>query len=383
MRSRLTTLLLLTVLVAGAAVAQDYRGVVVSTAYPSITTSNRDLIIMDLEVANYNMAPQRVNLSLLNVKSGWNYAFVGGGGLVEAVFASPDKPAKTQLWLAPPDDIAAGSYEFTVRVNGSFGRYDLPVTITYGDQLPSRLVLKPELPELNGTPTADFTYRAKLTNRSAGEELVNLRAELPEGFQITFKKKYENQELTSIPVAAGADINLEMKLSLPDEVSAGSYPLKIIAESGNTRAEAELTAVIKGQPRLTLTGPEGRMSDTAVAGKTRAINLTVKNTGVEDAENVSFRGSAPRNWELSFEPDKVDSIPAGESVDIVASITPGSEAITGDYNITMRANGDDVRTSGQFRITVRTSAWWGAVAIVVIALALAVVMLAIRRYGRR
>ena len=383
MRSTVIAAVLFSLLSSGIAIAQEYRGVVVSTDYPSITTSNRDLIVMDLKVSDYGDAPQRVDLSVVKSPSRWDHAFVGGGGMVEAVFASPDNPASAQLWLDPPDNIAAGSYQFVVRGSGSFGRYDLPITITIGDQLPRRLVIKPELPVLTGPPTADFTFHAKLTNRSAQEGLINLRADTPTGFQVTFKKKYANQELTSLPVEAGKDVDLEIKVTLPDDVAAGDYPVQITAESGNARAEADLKVTVRGQPQLKLTGPEGRMSESAVAGRTRALNLTIENTGAADAQNVSFRGSAPRNWEISFEPDSLDRIPAGESVEVVASLTPSSEAITGDYVVTMRANADDVQSSGQFRITVRTSALWGVVALVVIALALVVVVFAVRRYGRR
>jgi uncharacterized membrane protein len=383
MRSTVAALVMFSFVAAGVAVAQDYRGVVVSTDYPSITTANRELIVMDLEISDYGDAPQRVDLSVVKSPSGWDHAFVGGGGMVEAVFASPDNPAKAQLWLDPPDNVAAGSYQFVVRGGGSFGRYDLPITITIGDRLPRRLEIKPELPVLTGPPTADFTFHVKLTNRSAQEGLINLRADTPAGFQVTFKKQYANQELTSLPVEAGKDVNLEIKVTPPDDAAAGDYPVRITAESGNAQATADLKVGVRGRPKLSLTGPEGRMSESAVAGRTRAINLTIENTGAADARNVSFRGSAPRNWEISFEPDSIEVIPAGESEEVVASLTPGSEAITGDYIVTMRATGDEVQSSGQFRITVRTSALWGVVAVVVIALALVVVVFAIRRYGRR
>jgi uncharacterized membrane protein len=383
MRSTVVAMVLFALVAGGAAFAQEYHGVVVSTDYPSITTSNRDLIVMDLEVSDYGDPPQRIDLSVVRSPSGWDHAFVGGGGMVEAVFASPDNPANAQLWLDPPDNTPTGIYQFVVRGSGSFGRYDLPITITIGDQLPRRLEIKPELPVLTGPPTADFTFQAKLTNRSAQEGLVDLHADTPTGFQVTFKKKYADQELTSLPIEAGKDVDLEIKVTLPEDVAAGDYPIRITAESGNAQAVADLKVSVRGQPQLKLTGPEGRMSESAVAGRTRALNLTIENTGAADAQNVSFRGSAPRNWEIGFEPDSVDLIPAGGSVEVVASLTPSSEAITGDYVVTMRASADDAQSSGQFRITVRTSALWGVVAVVVIALALLVVVFAVRRYGRR
>ena len=383
MRKRLLMISLLFLFVIAGSFAQDYRGIVVSTDYPSITTANRDLIIFNLKVSDYNQAPQRVNLSLIGLPENWQYAFIGGGGLIEAVFASPDNSADVQLWLDPPDDTKAGIYNFTVRITGKFGRYDLPVSIKIGDELPQRLVLKPEIPELSGSPSANFSYRVKLTNRSAREAMVNLRAEAPEGFNVTFKKKYGDQEITAIPVDAGKDVDLEIKIKPAHDTAAGSYNIKILAETKTVSSSTELKLTIKGQPDLVISTPDGRLSDRAVAGKTRAINITVKNKGVEASGEIKLRGSAPRNWEVSFEPEKIESLAPGKSVDIVASVTPGSEAVTGDYNVTIRAESSKTTASEKFRITVRTSALWGIVAVLIIAMALAVVVFAIKRYGRR
>jgi len=161
------------------------------------------------------------------------------------------------------------------------------------------------------------------THRSrhpSGEGLINLRADTPTGFQVTFKKKYADQGLASLPVEAGKDVDLEIKVTLPDDGAAGDYPVQITAESGNAQAEADLKVTVRGQPQLKL-------------------------TGAADARNVSFRGSAPRNWEISFEPDSLDRIPAGESVEVVASVTPSSEAITGADKRKMGASSKSNRES--------------------------------------
>jgi uncharacterized membrane protein len=71
-------------------------------------------------------------------------------------------------------------------------------------------------------------------------------------------------------------------------------------------------------------------------------------------------------------------------VAITAYITPADKAIAGDYNVTVRA----APASGQsqsvvFRITVATSTLWGVVGVLLVAAALAVVAVAVGRFGRR
>jgi uncharacterized membrane protein len=94
--------------------------------------------------------------------------------------------------------------------------------------------------------------------------------------------------------------------------------------------------------------------------------------------------SAPSGWSISFNPESIPEIPAGEQVEVTANITPAENAIAGDYMATFQAkpiNGVD--ETAEFRITVRTSTLWGIVGIAVIAVAVGVVAMAVMRFGRR
>ena len=67
------------------------------------------------------------------------------------------------------------------------------------------------------------------------------------------------------------------------------------------------------------------------------------------------------------------------------TITPASNAIAGDYIVTLTGRADDVTDSEtiQLRTTVETSSIWGFVGIALIALVLIGLFLVFRRYGRR
>ena len=142
--------------------------------------------------------------------------------------------------------------------------------------------------------------------------------------------------------------------------------------------------MIHGTPDLTLTGPQGRVSLNATAGHQRAIQLSIRNAGTASAKNVSLSATDPNNWKVVYKPNSLPDLAAGQSSKVEALVTPAPKALAGDYMVTLRANsGSNISASQDFRVTVHTSTLWGIIAVLIIAAALMVAVLAIRRYGRR
>ncbi|MDD4083833.1 MAG: alpha-galactosidase, partial [Sphaerochaetaceae bacterium] len=67
------------VLIVFAPLMASYEGLSISTPYPSLNIENSDsnMIIFNLKVKNYNMTPERVDLSVANLPKGWEYQFIG------------------------------------------------------------------------------------------------------------------------------------------------------------------------------------------------------------------------------------------------------------------------------------------------------------------
>lgn len=360
-----------------------YEGLSVATSYPSVTTGETDLIIFDLTVRNYDLPPQRIDLSVTGIPQGWDYEFVGGGGLVDAVFVEPESTAKVQLWVAPDGAEKSGSHGFTVVGTGLDSSFSLPLTVTLEKDLPQRLSLDPELPTVKGTPDADFTFNVKLQNNSAREVLVDLDAQVQEGFYVQFAQQYGGKALSTVPLKAGASEDIKVTISPPTDIAEGSYPVTVVASSESAKAVTYLTMEIEGQPKLSLSGTGGLLSGSAVAGKEKVFALELKNTGTATAEDISLSSYKPTNWNVKFSPETVENLEAGAVKEIQATIQPSSDALTGDYNVTLRANSKANSTSEQFRITVKTSSLWGVVAIIIIAAAVVVLVIAVRKFGRR
>lgn len=372
------------VLVIGcAAAASAYTGVSVSTPYPSVSISGTDLITLDLTVKGYDIDPQRVDLSVHDVPEDWEHVFVGGGGVVDAVFAEPEVPAEVQLWLEPAKDTKPGSYEILIEASSQDHSYTLPVTVTVGEPLPQRLTLESEIPSVRGTPDSDFTFNLEVKNNSTSEVLVNLDAVVPEGFFAEFSKKYGSDSIATIPIEAGKTEELKVTITPAQGVSRGTYTAEIRAQSESAQSSTQLSMEVTGQAELSIEGPGGILSASAVAGKQSTFDITITNTGSAAAENISLTSSSPLNWLVEFEPKSIEILEPDQSQKVKALITPSSEALTGDYNITLRANSDQGRISEKFRITVKTSSLWGIIAVVIIAAALFILVLTMRKYGRR
>ena len=91
----------------------------------------------------------------------------------------------------------------------------------------------------------------------------------------------------------------------------------------------------------------------------------------------------PVDWEVSFEPSKIDMLKAGETANVVATMKASKKALPGDYVATMTAKTPEVNTDAQFRIAVKTPMIWGWVGVLIIIVAIGAVCYLFRKYGRR
>lgn len=361
----------------------SYKGLWISTPYPSLSVPPGEPVELELTVHNAGLPPQRVALAVTSAPEGWNSVFLGGGRPVEAVFAAPDSDVKVSMRLLAPDTIDSGSHRFVVAATGDDGRFNLPIEISFGNDMPARLRLETELPALRGSPNSNFEYAVTLTNESGREALAKLEAAAEPGFRVTFKERYGSQELTSVPVKAGEKRDLKVVVEPRQDTPAGIHQVAVraVTEAGN--AELPLTLDVTGRAELTLAGANDRLSGEASAGEETPLTLVVANRGTSPANEIKFSASQPSGWKVTFDPETIDTLPAGEEREVTAMITPSSKAIAGDYMVTLRANGDGASKSSEFRITVETSTLWGIVGVLVIGAAVVVLSLAVMRFGRR
>jgi uncharacterized membrane protein len=387
MRYRLLALLALLLVFLTPALAdnppKDIKGLFLLTDYPAVTMQPGGTSTVSLKLHNYDLAPERLSLSISDVPSGWNAALFGGGQPIAAAMPATDNSVPLDLRLDVPKDAAIGTHTLTVNADGPTSHISLPVTVTLAKQLPAKLSLTPQLPELRGSSHSSFEYTLSIKNDSGKKLLVSLAAEAPQNFDTSFTEAYGSQQLTAIPVDAGKTKDVKLKVSPPDSVDAGHYPVAVKIGADDARATAQVALDITGQPKLTLAGRDGLLSMRATAGRDSAVPIVVTNTGTAPAQNIQLSGTAPDGWKVTFEPKMIDRISPNQHKEVQAVIRPSDKAIAGDYVANLSAAAHGQNGTANFRVTVSTSTMWGIAGVGIIGAALLIMMGAVARYGRR
>ncbi|MET4689465.1 COG1470 family protein [Sinorhizobium fredii] len=364
--------------------APELTGFWLTTPHPELAIRPGKTESIQLTLRNANLPPQRASLQVSGVPDGWQWSLKGGNREVSAVIVAPNATEEVNLELTPPEGVGGESVPIDVKALYGNATADLPLVVKLSNaDEGAGLELKSELPALRGTASSTFSFRMEVTNDGAEESLFNLVANAPEGFQTRFKRGYGSEEITGLPIEAGSSENVTLEVTPPTSAPAGRYPVVMEVSGGGTSTSTELSIEVTGQPEVTLTGPQERLSGEAVAGKESRFPFTLVNTGSAPASDIELAASPPSGWKVEFEPERVNMIAPDATSQVNVKITPSERAIAGDYMVTVRATGGPVSESAQFRVKVNASTVWGMAGLGVIAAAALVLGMAVMRYGRR
>ena len=360
------------------------KGLWLTTDYPSVTARAGDSTTIKVKLQNYGLAPERVGLSVDGLPSGWTATVLGGGAPVTAAMPATDDSVQISLRVDIPAGASSATQTVTLHAKAADANVALPIDVTVGQVLPAKLVLKTKNPSLIGTAKTAFEFQFNVANQSDRDLVVNFKAQAPQGFQTTFEEAYGTQEIASIPVEAGKDKDLKVKVTPPSDTKAGDYPVAVAVSAEDATADGTMTMEITGAASLKISGQDGRLSTAAVAGAATPVALTLSNDGSSAAQDIALSASPPSDWKVTFQPDKVAQLDPGQKIDVQAQLTPSTKAVAGDYMTTFSANGSgSASSSADIRVTVSTSTLWGIIGLGLVAIALLIAVGAVARFGRR
>jgi uncharacterized membrane protein len=361
----------------------DVKGLFLLTDYPAVTLRPGTTSTINLKLQNYGLPPERLALSVGGVPSGWTVTLVGGGQPVAAALAATNANVPLELRLDVPKDAPIGTTNLTVTARGGTSNATLPIEVKLATDLPAKLTLNPQLPELRGTSKSSFEFQLAIKNDSPKKVVASLSAQAPQNFDATFTEQYGSQELNALPLDPGQSKDVKLKVRPPNTVAAGKYNVAAKVSADDATATSELVVDITGQPKIDIAGREGVLSAKASAGQEASIPVILTNSGTAPAEQIELSGSVPPGWKVNFDPKTVDRIAPNENKEVKALVTPSDKAVAGDYVTTVRAAARGESASQSFRVAVTTSTIWGIVGIALIGGALLIMIGAVVWFGRR
>ena len=361
---------------------EGISGLTLSTSYPSMVVGIGETVTLNMEVES--AVAQTVGLSVNGLPNGWTSEFRGGGRIIASIYTENGNSARVELRVTTPATMRAGTYEFTVVAQGQNERTEFPIEFNVKDKAPARLSFETDFPTIRGGSESAFNFSVNVKNEGDDDLSVSFTSDAPREFVVTFKSA--GKDITNLPtdIKAGSSVKIDIAATPLTALAVGTYPFTLTAQSDTVTASTQLTAEVVGQPQLTLTTPDGRLSGKATINKQNQIKLVLRNTGNSPAAGVKLSVSAPSGWEVNLNPETVVEVPANQEIEVIADVKPADNAIAGDYVVTFRAQpNQSASKSVEFRITVQTSTLWGAVGIGLIAVAVAIVGMAVTRFGRR
>src|SRR3974377_1852210 len=284
---------------------KDVKGIFLMSDYPAVTLRPGETSTISLRLQNYNMTPERLVLSLGGVPAGWTAALLGGGQPVAAAMRAANSSVSRSLRLDVPKNAPRGTQTVTVAAQGNSTNLQLPINVTLAKDLPAKLTLTPQLPDLRGTSKSSFEYQLGIKNDSGKKLTVSLSAQAPQNFDTSFTEQYGTQELKAVPVDAGQSKDVKLKVTPPNTAAAGDYKIAARVAAGDGRggralASPDLAMTITGQPKLDISGREGLVSTRASAGKETTVPVIITNTGTAPAENIQLNGAARSGWRVTL-----------------------------------------------------------------------------------
>lgn len=327
---------------------------------------------------------QLVDLGLSDVPDGWTATIRGGGAVVEAVMTDPDTPANVTIDVTVAPDATEGTEELTLTGTTDGGTATLPLRVTVSEQAAGAVALTTDFPALQGAADQTFPFDATLRNDGAEEATFALSAEGPPGWLITATPATEEQATTAT-VGAGETASIRVTADPPDDTEAGTYDLTVRATGGGSSAELPLVVEIVGSPSLVFTTPDERLNAEVTLGRTTDLALLVINDGSAPLQQVTFSATPPPGWEVTFEPEAIQTVQPGETAQVTAVIEPSADTVAGDYLLTLSAQGGggSVSESVEIRTAVGRPPTAGIIGILLIAAALLALAATFRRFGRR
>ena len=363
------------------------RSIVVYPEYSGVTVSRGEAVKMDLTLENKGRTDETIDIKISTIPKGWKASLRGGSYLVTGLFVPNGKSRSLALSLDPDKSVGIETYVFQIDSQTSDGKFTsshkLTVTVQEKTAGSEDIQITTSYPVLRGQTDARFEFSLEVLNKSENDRTFNLVAIGPEKWELNLKPAYEAKQISSLRIKGGLNQTLAVEVTPAKDAQSGEYPIWVKISSGDKKAETKLTVILTGIYKIDAGTLTGILSLEAVAGKPANFSLFVKNTGSAVNRNITFSSFKPENWDVTFKPEKIDTLDPNALTQVEVTVKPAPQALVGDYSIGVMVNGEKSDKTVEMRVTVKASTAWGWIGVGVIIFVIAGLSVLFIWLGRR
>lgn len=365
------------------------RGISVSPEYTGIVVSEEEGVNIDLIVTNQGRRDENIDIAVTSIPDGWKAWIKTYSFGVTGVHVESDKSKNLTLRAQPGETVGPGKYTIGIRGQTqdkkfvSTSQVTIEVKKKKEEKRPEGIKITTSYPVLQGPTGAKFEFSLEVENRLDKDTIFNLISKGPENWEINFKPAYEQKFISSLRLKADQSQTMAVEVKPYPFAKPGTYPISVKISSADAEGEAILKVVLTGTYNLEAGTATGLLSLNALRGNKANLSIYVQNTGSAPLNNLHFISFKPENWEVEFNPEKIDTLAPEQLKQVEVSITPTDQALVGDYSVGLRAEGGRVSKTIELRVTVNASSAWGWIGIGIIVFVMAGLVFLFIRLGRR
>jgi uncharacterized membrane protein len=254
---------------------------------------------------------------------------------------------------------------------------------------PDNLQLQSTYPSLSADSGQPFSFSVDI-KYSGSRQLLNLTSTQQSGWDVSFNnsagKTITAVQLGPVDYTVTETVTVVLTPSLGQTPNPGNYPLTVTVSnpSGSLNQSINLTATVKAKFSFIMDTASGNLNSQATAGADNHTAIQLTNQGTAAIDALSLTSTQPDGWIVKFNPDKVDSIGAGQKQQVDVTITPpGGKTVAGDYMLNLTASNGTLSQTMNLRVTVLTPTVWGWVGLIIVILVIAGLGVLFMKLGRR
>jgi len=383
--------------------AEVERGFLLFFKFPSMTVGIEEKIDLNLIVVNTGQKEEEILLSVIpeekakdwdvGIETGWPKKQVHSVTLLPR---EGDDILTLGFYLIPPEEVEEGAYSFVVKGTSRDKKIQHSTTLDIflqekepvPEEISEIIELVVNYPSMENPAPKPFEFVISIMNNTEQNMILELGADIPYGWRAQASPRWEDENISSLKADANDTEIILLTLIPPLTVSKGEYPIKFTVEWQDKKQSIDLKAIVTGTYDLKMGTETGLLSLYAIAGEKEILDIYLWNEGSAPVEDVSFFSiDTPKDWEISFDPEKIASVPSYLQVEkpekVELSIVSPPRSLPGDYLVSLRSIGREDQTDMILRITVRRSTLWGWMGIGIVFIIIASLVGVFVRLGRR